>query len=92
MEDKIILENFSETLSKLGFKHDLLSDKELAKRLGTKFYKIALHTKGGILLHPGKLVRAMIDTLPNNVQLFENSLLLKWRKKMIKFFVISKII
>ena len=80
-EDRKILENFSDTLSKLGFEHNLLSNKELKKRLGTNFYNIALHTKGGILLHPGKLVRAMIDTLPENVNLYENSLLLEWKKK-----------
>ncbi len=80
-EDKKILENFSDTLSKLGFEHNLLSNKELKKRLGTNFYNIALYTKGGILLHPGKLVRAMIDTLPENVNLYENSSLLDWNKK-----------
>ena len=53
---------------------------DLTKRLGTNFYEVALHTKGGILLHPGKLVRAMIDTLPKNVDLFENSCLLNWKK------------
>ena len=74
------LENFSDTLSKLGFEHNLLSKKELKKRLGTNFYNIALHTKGGILLHPGKLVRAMIDTLPENVNLYENSSLLELEK------------
>ncbi len=79
-EDKDILENFSETLSKLGFEHNLLQKDNLSKRLGTNFYDIALYTKGGILLHPGKLVRAMIDTLPENVILYENSLLLKWKK------------
>ena len=79
-EDKKTLENFSDTLSKLGFEHNLLSNKDLKKRLGTNFYNIALHTKGGILLHPGKLVRAMIDTLPENVSLYENSSLLNWKK------------
>ena len=78
--DKEILKNFSETLSKLGFEHNLLSKDELVKRLGTNFYNTALHTKGGILLHPGKLVRAMIDTLPNNIQLFENTSLINWKK------------
>ena len=81
LKDKKILENFSETLSKLGFEHNLLSNKELKRRLGTNFYNIALYTKGGILLHPGKLVRAMIDTLPENVNLYENSSLLDWKKK-----------
>ena len=77
-EDKKILENFSETLSKLGFNHSLLFNQDLKKRLGTNFYNIGLYTKGGVLLHPGKLVRAMIDTLPENVDLYENSPLLNW--------------
>ncbi len=80
MRDKKILENFSNTLSKLGFEHNLLSNYELKKKLGTNFYNIALHTKGGILLHPGKLARAMVDTLPKNVNLYENSSLLNWEK------------
>src|SRR6056300_1437414 len=79
-EDEKILRNFSDTLKKLGFEHDLLSNNELSKRLGTNFYNVALHTKGGVLLHPGKLVRAMIDVLPKNVCLYENSSLLSWDK------------
>ncbi len=79
-EDKKILINFSDTLSKLGFEHTLLSNNELSKRLGTNFYNVALYTKGGILLHPGKLVRAMVDVLPKNVCLYENSSLLSWNK------------
>ena len=79
-EDKKILINFSKTLLKLGFEHSLLSNSEISKKLGTNFYNIALHTKGGILLHPGKLVRAMINALPGNIQLFENSALIDWKK------------
>ena len=80
IEDKNILENFSQTLTKLGFDHNLLFNEDLKKRLGTDFYNIALQTKGGILLHPAKLVRAMIDTLPDNIILYENSSLLNWKK------------
>jgi glycine/D-amino acid oxidase-like deaminating enzyme len=80
LEDEKILINFSETLSKLGFNNDLLFNNQLSKKLGTSFYNVALYTKGGILLHPGKLVRAMIETLPANVQLYENSTLLEWKK------------
>ena len=79
-EDKKILISFGEILSKLGFEHNLFFQKELEKKLGTSFYKAALYTKGGILLHPGKLVRAMIDTLPKNIKLYENSALLEWNK------------
>ena len=78
--DTKILEKFSEILSKLGFDHKILSQKDLSRKLGTSFYNIALQTKGGILLHPGKLVRAMIDALPENVDLYENTTLLKWKK------------
>jgi glycine/D-amino acid oxidase-like deaminating enzyme len=80
LEDKKTLTNFSNTLLKLGFEHNLLSKNELSKRLGTNFYNIALHTNGGVLLHPGKLVRAMIDVLPDNVCLYENSYLISWNK------------
>ena len=78
LEDKKILENFSGTLSKLGFDHKLLNNEELSKKLGTKFYNIALYTKGGVLLHPGKLVRSMVNALSGNVELYENSSLLNW--------------
>ena len=80
IEDKKILGNFSNTLSKLGFENSLLGNQELSSKLGTSFYNIGLYTKGGILIHPGKLVRAMIDALPSNVFLYENSYLLKWVK------------
>ena len=79
-KDKKILENFSNTLTKLDFEYNVLGKDELKKRLGTSFYNVGLYTKGGILLHPGKLVRAMIDILPDNVELLENSQLNEWLK------------
>ena len=81
IEDNVILNNFAYTLKKIGLKYSLFDKDELKKKLGTSFYNTGLYTKGGILLHPGKLVRAMIDTLANNIKLFENSQLLKWEKK-----------
>ncbi len=78
IEDNKTLINFSDTLSRLGFEHNLLNNIELSKKLGTKFYNIALYTKGGILLHPGKLSRSMVNALPNNVKLYENTNLFKW--------------
>ena len=61
-EDKKILRKFSDTLTKLGFEHNLLSSDDLSKRLGTNFYNVALHTKGGVLLHPGKLVIKVVSS------------------------------
>ena len=79
-KDRKILESFSKTLLKLNFEHNILEKNDLGKRLGTNFYSVALHTKGGILLHPGKLVRAMVDTLPDNIELLENAQLNEWSK------------
>ena len=79
-KDEKILINFGSTLSKLGFEYNLFNKEDLQKKLGTNFYNLGLYTKGGILLHPGKLVRAMIDTLPDNVELIEKCQLLEWKK------------
>jgi glycine/D-amino acid oxidase-like deaminating enzyme len=77
-KDLNIINKFSKTLEKLGYEHNILDNYQLTKKLGTSFYNIGLYTKGGILLHPGKLVRAMIDTLPKNVKLYENSPIYEW--------------
>ena len=81
LEDKKTLNKFSDTLSQLSYKHEILNNDQLTKRLGTSFYNIGLYTNGGILLHPGKLARTMVDTLPDNVELYENSLLSEWSKE-----------
>ncbi len=80
IEDEIKAKSFSSLLSSLNYKNKILFKEELKKKLGTSFYKVAVHTSGGILLHPGKLIRSMIDTLPENVKLFENTQLLNWYK------------
>ena len=92
IEDEIILKNFAETLSKLGFRYDLFYKEELKKKLGTNFYNVALYTNGGVLLNPGKLIRAMINALPNNVELYENSSLLEWKKNNFLYKWLFKII
>ena len=79
-KDEKILLNFARTLKTLGFEYNILNKKVLKNKLGTSFYNLALYTKGGILLHPGKLVRAMVNALPNNVDLYENSPLIRWKK------------
>jgi glycine/D-amino acid oxidase-like deaminating enzyme len=80
IKDENILINFGNTLDKLGFEYSLFNKDELNRKLGTSFYNLALYTKGGILLHPGKLVRAMVDILPGNIELYEQSQLLEWKK------------
>jgi len=80
IEDENKAKLFSNLLTSLNFKNKILFNDELTKRLGTSFYNIGIYTNGGILLNPAKLVKSMVDTLPGNVALYENSQLLKWKK------------
>jgi len=79
-QDLKVIDKLSKILKELNFNHQIIFEEEIKKRLGTNFYKVALYTNGGILLNPGKLSRAMIEYLPNNVELFENTQLIKWKK------------
>ena len=76
--DKKIAMRFSNLLSTLNFDNKVMFREELKKNLGTSFYNVGVYTSGGILLNPAKLIRAMVDTLPDNVELFEHTLLQKW--------------
>ena len=80
LEDENKAKLFSNLLTNLNFKNKILFKDELSKRLGTSFYNVGIYTSGGILLNPAKLVKSMVDTLPENVELFENTQLLKWKK------------
>ena len=79
LEDEVKAKSFSNLLTNLNFGNKILYKEDLKKKLGTSFYNIGVHTSGGILLNPGKLVRSMIDTLPENIDLFENTQLLNWK-------------
>ncbi len=80
MEDEGKAEKFSNLLTKLNFENTILYQNDLKKKLGTNFYKVGVFTNGGILLNPSKLIKAMINALPENVTLFENTTLIKWKK------------
>ena len=95
IEDEKKAKLFSNLLNELNYDNRLLYKDELKQRLGTSFYNIGVYTKGGILLNPGKLIRSMIDTLSDNVDLYENSQLLNWRKengKITSYFLNNKIV
>ena len=79
LEDEEKAKSFSNLLTDLKFENKILYKEELKKKLGTSFYNIGVYTSGGILLNPAKLVRSMIDTLPENVEIYENNEMLTWR-------------
>jgi glycine/D-amino acid oxidase-like deaminating enzyme len=73
------LQQFSETLGQLNLEHNLLSGAELTQRLGTGYYRLAIETKGAVMLQPASLARGLINILPENVTLYENSPMIEWQ-------------
>ena len=69
-----MLTPFANELDKLGEPYEWVEADQLAARLGTKHFHRAVYTPGCILMNPAALVRGLADNLPENVTLYENSL------------------
>ncbi|PCI88613.1 MAG: hypothetical protein COB24_01215 [Hyphomicrobiales bacterium] len=67
------LHNFIKLLDHLSLKNQFFNQADLSKQLGTDFYKMAVKTFGGAMLQPAALARGLIDALPQNVSLYENT-------------------
>ncbi|WJD60983.1 NAD(P)/FAD-dependent oxidoreductase [Pseudomonas kurunegalensis] len=68
-----LLRQHAHELETLGEPYQWLEHDELSRRLGTSFFHAGIYTPGCILLNPAALTRGLADTLPDNVTLFENS-------------------
>lgn len=67
------LRHFNQLLDSLNIDNDFIQGEQLANQLGTDFYKIAVKTRGGVMLQPASLARGMLNALPTNVTLYENT-------------------
>jgi glycine/D-amino acid oxidase-like deaminating enzyme len=62
------------TLREAGANAELLGSREMVQRLGSPFYQAAIWCGGGNgLLQPAKYAKGLLDTLPENVSLYENT-------------------
>jgi glycine/D-amino acid oxidase-like deaminating enzyme len=68
---------FASELEALGESYRWVEADELEKSLGTRHFKRAVYTPGCVLMNPAALIRGLADNLPDNVQVFENSPVLK---------------
>ncbi|MGN1281231.1 MAG: NAD(P)/FAD-dependent oxidoreductase [Succinivibrio sp.] len=57
----------------LEVEHEMLDAEETARRLGTDFYVKSVYVKDGVLNNPSEAVRALALSLPENVDVFENT-------------------
>ena len=70
---KAMLEPFANELDALGESYQWVRGDDLAAKLGTRHFKHAVYTPGCVLMNPAALTRGLADTLPDNVQLYENT-------------------
>ncbi|MFM1547289.1 MAG: NAD(P)/FAD-dependent oxidoreductase [Candidatus Pseudothioglobus sp.] len=70
-------DNFIDYLEKREINHTPLSQEQLQKHLGTKWYQKGVKVENGALVQPAKLVFGLADNLPSNVILYENTPVLK---------------
>ncbi|KWT99164.1 oxidoreductase [Vibrio toranzoniae] len=75
------LDHFEHLMQDLGEPYSHVDGSELAKVLGTNYYSRAIYTPGGYLMQPAALVRGLGESLPNNVEVLENSPIRKLSKE-----------
>lgn len=68
-----VLDKTQEFLTALGAESTPLYTEALKERLGTGYYRMGLYSPGTYLMNPAALTRGLAASLPENVDLFENS-------------------
>lgn len=64
---------YAKRFDQCGVAHSLLDASALKARLGTSFYKYGIENRGGALVQPAMLAKGLAQTLPETVELFENT-------------------
>ena len=77
------LHSFSKILTELKLDHNVLDNTQLKNRLGTSYYCLGVETKGAVMLQPASLMQGLINILPENVTMFENSPMINWQAKRV---------
>lgn len=70
---EVALTNYEAFLKVAGLTYRRLSASELKQELGTDFYQAGLYSPDCYLAQPAAVIRALERTLPDAVQLFENT-------------------
>lgn len=65
------LKNYATLLDDFDYPYTIIDSKPLANVLGSSYYSQAIHTDKCVLVQPAALVNGLADTLPPNVELYE---------------------
>ncbi len=74
-----MLAGFAESLDAIDEDHRRLDGAECAEVFGTTYYRAAIHAPHSFLVQPAAMVRGLADTMPNNVTVFEGSMVTEAR-------------
>ena len=76
-ENETKLQGTMETLDGVGEAHEYLDKEALAKVVGTDHYHAAVLTPRTVLLNPAAMCRGLGETMPDNVEVFEETPVLR---------------
>ena len=71
------LDHEAQDLDKVGKTYSFIEGDELARKLGTRYYKKALYSPDSVLINPADVLRGMCTLLPKNVHIFEETPVLR---------------
>jgi glycine/D-amino acid oxidase-like deaminating enzyme len=74
-----ILQQTQDFLLALGAQSEVLGREALKERLGIGHYRMGLYSPGTCLMNPAALTRGLAASLPENVDLYENSPIIETR-------------
>ena len=69
-----MLRQFAESLDGIDEEYSTISANDCEELFGTSYYSAALHAPHCYLVQPAAMVRGLADTLPENIRVFENSM------------------
>lgn len=75
------LSAYQALLDYFGEDYKYLNRDELKEVIGTDYYKAGIFTPGTVLMQPAALMRGLVDNLPENVTVSENTPILHMRKQ-----------
>ncbi|WP_434361768.1 FAD-binding oxidoreductase [Parasalinivibrio latis] len=67
------LDHFETLLQALCEPYRHVANRELSSVLGTDYYSCAIYTSGSYLMQPAALVRGLAESLPENIDVYEQS-------------------
>lgn len=68
-----LIDHEIDELKRMNCAYEIVEGDDLYKRTGTRYYKKALYTPGSVLINPADVLRAMFAVMPDNVDVFEET-------------------